>query len=283
MTAVRHFILTLLILLIGGAFIWFFMDVPEDELVGAMAVFEHPATNTSPIVVGKSDLGHARIVGEAPQEGMVKIQAPKTPTPSDQAASRLPDVNALIEQAQAVAATPAPPPKDPAAPAVAPRAKPTPPTTEALPEAPKMSLQERLNAIEEEALQRARDAQQQRSVKKAFVPHVPPRFYADRSRWMAELPRMGVTTWHYQVFQISEHAYRVNAFFAFEDGRSFTYSDICLHNYPEASTLVRDWLSRNTSEKDETSPKKNADDDDTTQTRNKHTSKGGWTWVQSIS
>lgn len=79
----------------------------------------------------------------------------------------------------------------------------------------------------------------------AFVPHEPTGLPAERTRWHPVLKSLGVKTWTYRVVRISEHAYRVNAFFAFEDGRTFMYSTTTLNGYPAAPVLVQEWLANN--------------------------------------
>lgn len=81
----------------------------------------------------------------------------------------------------------------------------------------------------------------------AFVPHEPAGLSAERTRWHPELKGLGVNMWSYRVVRISECAYRVNAFFAFADGRSFMYSTTTQNGYPAAPALVRDWLANNPS------------------------------------
>ena len=82
----------------------------------------------------------------------------------------------------------------------------------------------------------------------AFVPHEPAELPAERTKWQPALKGLGVNTWSYRVVRISKHAYRVNAYFVFADGRSFMYSTTTLNGYPAAPTLVRDWLAGNPSE-----------------------------------
>ena len=82
----------------------------------------------------------------------------------------------------------------------------------------------------------------------AFVPHEPTGLSAERTRWNPVLKGLGVNTWTYRVVRISEHVYRVNAFFAFADGRSFMYSTTTQGGYPAAPVLFQDWLAKNPSE-----------------------------------
>ena len=82
----------------------------------------------------------------------------------------------------------------------------------------------------------------------AFVPHEPTGLSAERTSWNPVLKGLGVNTWTYRVVRISEHVYRVNAFFAFADGRSFMYSTTTQGGYPAAPVLVQDWLAKNPSE-----------------------------------
>lgn len=79
----------------------------------------------------------------------------------------------------------------------------------------------------------------------AFVPHEPAELPAERTKWHPMLKALGVNTWSYRVVRISEHAYRVNAFFAFEDGRTFMYSTTTQGGYPAAPVLVQEWLAKN--------------------------------------
>lgn len=79
----------------------------------------------------------------------------------------------------------------------------------------------------------------------AFVPHEPAELPAERTRWQPVLKCLGVNTWTYRVVRISEYAYRVNAFFAFADGRSFVYSTTTQGGYPAAPVVVQEWLANN--------------------------------------
>lgn len=83
------------------------------------------------------------------------------------------------------------------------------------------------------------------SEKSAFVPHEPRELPAERTRWQAALKGLGVDTWSYRAIRISEHSYRVNAFFVLADGRSFVFSTITQNGYPAAPVLVQEWLAKN--------------------------------------